>query len=57
MRRVGLFCRAVVAYCWLPAAVLADIVVFFAAADDRDYTRDLMDVAFGLLHNALYLSE
>lgn len=57
MRRVGLFCRAVVAYCCLPAAILADCAVYFASTDSRDYTRDLMDVAFGLLHNALYLAE
>lgn len=57
MKRVSLFCRAVVAFCCLPAALLADYAVYYASEGGRDYTRELMDVAFGLLHNALYLAE
>lgn len=57
MRRVSLFCRAVVAYCCLPAAFIADCAVWFASEGGRDYTRDLMDTAFSLLHIALRSGE
>lgn len=58
MKRVSLFCRAVVAFCCLPAAFVADGAVRFMTFESgRDYTRDLMDTAFALLHTALRSGE